>query len=176
MQDIIIAAVQYGGYISIVKFVLFVAIFFLWFYLVTWIYKDSENIDINQQLWTLIIFAAGGAALLIWLLIPVFIVGMTMCLIAVAGASLAYVSNRNTKVMEPERILTTDHIKSLLGSKGDKLDAKKGITFVTANNNDVPLPEPRTPDFFGYKTAHELFIDAIWRRASDIAFLPTQQE
>jgi type II secretory ATPase GspE/PulE/Tfp pilus assembly ATPase PilB-like protein len=176
MQDQILAAVQYGGYISIVKFVLFVAIFFLWFWLVTWIHNDSEHIDINQQLWTLVVFAAGGAALLIWLLIPLFIVGMALCLIAVAGSSLAYISSRNTKVMEPERILTQDHIKSLLGGKGEKLDAKKGITFVTANNNDVPLPEPRTPDFFGYKTAHELFIDAIWKRASDIAFLPTQQE
>jgi type II secretory ATPase GspE/PulE/Tfp pilus assembly ATPase PilB-like protein len=176
MQDQILAAIQYGGYISIVKLVLFVAIFFLWFYLVTWVYKDSENIDINQQLWTLIVLATGGAALLIWLLIPVFIVGMVLCLIAVAGSSFAYVSNRNSKVMEPERILTPDHIKGLFGGKGEKLDSKKGITFVTANNNDVPLPEPRTPDFFGYRTAHELFIDAIWKRASDIAFIPTQQE
>ena len=115
MQDQILAAIQYGGYISIVKLVLFVAIFFLWFYLVTWVYNDSENIDINQQLWTLIVLATGGASLLIWLLIPVFIVGMVLCLIAVAGSSFAYVSSRNSKVMEPERILTPDHIKSLLG-------------------------------------------------------------
>ncbi len=176
MQDLIIAAVQYGGYISIIKFALFIAIFFLWFWLVTWIYKDSEHIDINQQLWTFVLFAAGGTALLIWLLIPVFIVGMTLCLIALAGSSLAYISSRNSKVMEQERIFTIDHIRNLLGSKGTILENKKGIIFVTANNNDVPLPEPRTPDFFGYKTAHELFIDAIWKRASDITFIPTQQE
>ncbi|MFB0553169.1 MAG: GspE/PulE family protein, partial [Phycisphaerae bacterium] len=32
------------------------------------------------------------------------------------------------------------------------------------------------PDFFGYKTAYEILSDALWRRASSIAFSPTPQD
>jgi len=41
-----------------------------------------------------------------------------------------------------------------------KLEALKSFSFITANNNEVPIPEPRTPDFFGYKTAYEILKDA----------------
>jgi type II secretory ATPase GspE/PulE/Tfp pilus assembly ATPase PilB-like protein len=72
--------------------------------------------------------------------------------------------------------MTVDHIKSLLVSKEKKLAALKSFTFITANNNEVPVPEPRTPEFFGYKTAYEILSDAIWRRASSIIFSPTVQD
>jgi type II secretory ATPase GspE/PulE/Tfp pilus assembly ATPase PilB-like protein len=52
----------------------------------------------------------------------------------------------------------------------------KNFVFFTANKNEVPLPEPRTPEFFGYKTAYEILTDAIWRRASTIMFSPTAQD
>jgi type II secretory ATPase GspE/PulE/Tfp pilus assembly ATPase PilB-like protein len=78
--------------------------------------------------------------------------------------------------MDFDRVLTIDHIKSLLVSKEKKLQALRNFLFVTANNNEVPIPEPRTPDFFGYKTAYEILSDAIWRRASSVMLSPTPQE
>jgi type II secretory ATPase GspE/PulE/Tfp pilus assembly ATPase PilB-like protein len=44
--------------------------------------------------------------------------------------------------------------------------------FITARNNEVPKPEPRTPTFFGYRTAYDVVTDAAWRRASTVAFAP----
>jgi len=73
-------------------------------------------------------------------------------------------------------ILTAEHIKGLFVSGEKKLADLKTFLFITANNNEVPMPGAKTPDFFGYKTAYEIFTDAIWRRASDIIFLPTQQD
>jgi len=97
-------------------------------------------------------------------------------LIVVGATSLAYVKHRNSRVMDFDRVLTVEHIKSLLVSKEKKLEGLKNFLFVTANNNEVPLPEPRTPDFFGYKTAYEILSDALWRRASSIMFSPTPQD
>jgi type II secretory ATPase GspE/PulE/Tfp pilus assembly ATPase PilB-like protein len=51
----------------------------------------------------------------------------------------------------------------------------KGFLFVTANKNEVPLPQAQTPEFFGYKSAYEMLIDATWRRASDVIFSPASQ-
>ncbi|MHC4620209.1 MAG: GspE/PulE family protein [Planctomycetota bacterium] len=175
MPVVLLTPVEYGGYISIAKFVVFVILFFLWLPLVAWVYRDARAVGVERILWTGIVFGAGAAATIIWLAAP-FIVGIFLYLIAVTAASLAYVKQRNAKVLEYDRVLTVDHIKTLLSSRQKSLDALKGFVFITANKNEVPLPQPKTPDFFGYKTAQKVLTDAIWRRASDVMFSPTHQE
>jgi type II secretory ATPase GspE/PulE/Tfp pilus assembly ATPase PilB-like protein len=150
--------------------------FFLWLWLVSWVSRDAQAIETNAPLWTGVVFAAGALGAVLWLLIPVFVVGMLLYLLGAAGASIAYVSHRNARVMEFDRILTVDHIKGLFVSEEKKLRALKNLVFITANNNEVPLPQPKTPDFFGFKAASEIFTDAIWRRTSDIVFAPTPQD
>jgi type II secretory ATPase GspE/PulE/Tfp pilus assembly ATPase PilB-like protein len=101
---------------------------------------------------------------------------MLVYLVAVGGTSLAYVRHRNSRVLDFDRVLTVDHIKSLLVSEEKKLGALKSFAFITANKNEVPVPEPRTPEFFGYKIAYEILSDAMWRRAASIVFSPTAQD
>ncbi|MHC4573452.1 MAG: ATPase, T2SS/T4P/T4SS family [Planctomycetota bacterium] len=175
MPDLLLTAVEYGGYLSPVKLVIFLALFLAWLPLVTWVYNDAKAVQVRQVFWTSVVFAAGALATIIWLLTP-FAVGIIFYLIAVAAVSLSYVRHRNAKVMEYDRILTVDHIKSLLAGRKDKVDALKSFVFITANNNEVPIPQPKTPDFFGYKAAHQFLSDAIWRRASDVVFSPTHQD
>ena len=176
MPDLLSASIEYGGYISIIKLIGYLVIFFAWLPLVSWVHNDAKTVETNAVFWTGIILGAGAAGAIIWLLIPIFIVGMLFFLIAVGTISLAYVKHRNARVLDFDKVLTVDHIKNLLVSKEKKLAALKTFTFVTANKNEVPVPEPRTPDFFGYKTAHEILSDAIWRRASSIVFSPTAQD
>ena len=175
MPDIVAASVEYGGYISIIKFIVFLLLFFPWLLLVSWVYRDAVAVETKEVFWTAIVLGAGAATAIIWLLVPIFIIGMLLYLIAVGATSLAYVKHRNIRVLDFDRVLTAEHIKSLFVSKAKKLDALKSFLFITANNNEVPLPEPRTPDFFGYKIAYEIISDAMWRRASSIMFSPTPQ-
>lgn len=176
MSNLFLATVGYEGYISIIKFVPFVILFFAWLPLISWIYQDAKAVETNEAFWTGIVLGAGAGGVIIWLVIPIFIVGLLVYVIAVGTISLAYVKHRNSRVLDFDRVLTIDHIKSLLVSKEKKLEALKSFIFVTANNNEVPIPEPRTPDFFGYKTAYEILSDATWRRASSIMFSPTSQD
>jgi type II secretory ATPase GspE/PulE/Tfp pilus assembly ATPase PilB-like protein len=176
MPDLFLATVGYDGYISIIKFVSFIILFFAWLPLISWTYQDAKAVETKEVSWTSIILGAGAFGTIIWLVIPVFIIGLLFFLIAVGATSLAYVKHRNSRVLDFDRILTIEHFKSLLVSKEKKLEALKSFIFVTANNNEVPIPEPRTPDFFGYKTAYEILSDATWRRASSIMFSPTSQD
>jgi type II secretory ATPase GspE/PulE/Tfp pilus assembly ATPase PilB-like protein len=176
MPDLLAASAGYGGYISIIKFLIFMVMFFGWLPLLTWVYQDAKAVETKGGFWAGIVLGAGAAGLIIWLVIPVFIAGMLLYLIVVGATSLAYVRHRNSRVMDFDRVLTVEHIKSLLVSKEKKLEGLKNFLFVTANNNEVPIPEPRTPDFFGYKTAYEILSDALWRRASSIMFSPTPQD
>jgi len=175
MTGLLMTSVEYSGYISIVKFLIFLLLFFSWLPLLTWVYQDAKAIGTKEVFWTAVVFGAGAAAAIIWLVTPVFIIGMLFYLIAVAATSISYVMHRNARVPEFDRVLTVEHIKGLFTSEEKKLDTLEDFLFITANNNEVPLPEPRTPEFFGYKTACEILSDAIWRRVSDVVFSSTQQ-
>jgi type II secretory ATPase GspE/PulE/Tfp pilus assembly ATPase PilB-like protein len=175
MPYLILSSAEYTGYISIIKFLVFLVLFFLWLPLVSWVYGDAKAVDTKEVFWTAVVLAAGAGAAIIWLFIPVFFIGALLYVMAVATAALSYVRHRNSRVMDYARVLTAEHIKSLLVSKEKSLNELKGFIFITANKNEVPLPQAQTPDFFGYKTAYEILSDATWRRASDIVFAPASQ-
>lgn len=171
MTGSLLMAVEYGGYISIVKLVLFLACYFPWLLLLGWAHKDAKAVGTSVPLWIGILLGAGALGILMWWLIPVFIVGLLAYALLVGGTALAYVRHRNTRVLDFDKILTIDHIKSVV-AKSDKLEAMENFIFITVNNNEVPPPEPRTPTFFGYRTAYDVLTDAMWRRTSTISFAP----
>jgi len=176
MPDIILSSIDYGGYISIVKFVIMLAFFFPLFGLLNWIFSDAEALEERSAFWAGIVLAAAAVSIVLWLIIPVFIIGMLFYIIAVSATSFAYIKTRNEKVLESDRVLTIEHIKGILsGGEIKKAKNVSGFSFVTANKNEVPVPESKTPDFYGYKTAYDLFSDANLRRATNIYLLPTQQ-
>jgi len=152
------------------------ALFFAWLPLIGWVHHDAKVLGTKDVLWTGLVLGAGAAAAIIWLIIPVYLGGLIFYLIATGGVALAYVKHRNGRVLDYDRVLTVDHVKSLMVSKEKKLEALKSFTFVTSNKNEIPLPEPRTADFFGYKTSYDILNDAIWRRASSVAFSPTAED
>ncbi|MBN1804841.1 MAG: Flp pilus assembly complex ATPase component TadA [Sedimentisphaerales bacterium] len=176
MPDLLLAAVGYGGYISIFKLLIFLILFFGWIPLLSWIFNDAKTIETNELTWTAVIMGAGTIGIIIWLVIPVFIIGMLVYLIAVGAPALAYVKHRNSLVLDFDKVLTVDHLKSVFESKDKKIAKLRKYTFITANKNEIPIPEPRTPEFFGFKTTYEIMSDALWRRASSIAFSPTPQD
>jgi type II secretory ATPase GspE/PulE/Tfp pilus assembly ATPase PilB-like protein len=175
MPELVLMAVAYGGYISLIKFGAFLVLFFLWLPLVNWVHQDAKGVGANEVSWTAVIFGTAAVAMVLWTVVPIFIAGMLLYVIAVAATSLAYVKHRNARVLDFDRVLTADHIKELVAGKDKKLDELKGFMFITANRNEVPTPQPKTPEFFGYRTAYEVLSDAIRHRAMTIMFSPASQ-
>lgn len=176
MPDLqLLASVEYGGYISPVKLGIFVVLFFCWIWILGWVNRDTQAVGTKTDFWTAVILVSGAVAAIIWMVVPVFIVGLLLYLIAVGATSMGYVAHRNAKVADHDKVLTAEHIKNLFSSDKKKLDSIKGFLFITANNNEVPIPDANTPDYFGYKTACDFFTDAIWRRADTIILLPAAE-
>ncbi len=70
MPDSVMLAIQYGGYVSIIKFVVFLTLFLLWLLLLNWVYQDAKAVETNAAYWAGIIFGAGAAAIIIWMIVP----------------------------------------------------------------------------------------------------------
>ena len=167
MPDIL-ATIVYGGYVSPIKFAIFLILYFGWLFIIDWVYKDAEAIGTKYTFWTGVVFGVWAAAGLIWLLIPIFFVGLAFYIIAAGAATISYVMHRNAAVPEFQRVLTADYIKDMLMGSIKKKEPAATYVFITANNNEIPVPEAKTPDYFGYKAAYTLFDDALYRRAYDI--------
>jgi hypothetical protein len=175
MPDLILAAAEYGNYVSPVKLAVFLILFFLSLPVLNWVFRDTRKVKTREILWTAVLFAAVAAGALIWLMMPVFIFGMLLYLVLVAAVSVSYIRHRNARVAEFERILTPDHIKGIFEKKKKTTVTFENLTFITSKNDEADIPQPNTPEFFGYKAAYDLFSDAVWRRASDIILSPTHQ-
>ena len=177
MPILMAADITFGGYVSIIKLVIYFALFLAWLPLVNWVHSDAQSVRARETFWTAAIALAGMLSLLLWPLIPVFFIGIALYIIAIGAVSMAYIMHRNSLVSDFEKVLTAEHIKGLFANDGKKLaKSSKGVHFVTANGNDVPLPEPKTSESLAFTIACEIFEDAIWRRASDILFAPGASE
>jgi type II secretory ATPase GspE/PulE/Tfp pilus assembly ATPase PilB-like protein len=173
----ITATIQMGAYISILKLAVFVIGFFAWLPLIKWVNEDAVKVRTNAYKWTTTVFLAGAIGSLVWLLIPLFVIGLLMYIIAVGASAIIYVMHRNSLVDEFQKVLTVEHIKGLLTNQQKQVEKiNKGLVFITANKNKVPPPQPKTPEFYGFKTSQEFFDNAIRRRASDIALTPAAQQ
>ena len=172
MADLVLASVEYGGYISLFKLVVFLILFFAWLPLVKWVYSDANALGTKEGFWVALVFGAGAVSVATWLLMPAFTVGLLAYLIILTAASLSYVIHRNARVPAFNRVLTVEHIKGLFSNESKKVSQMDNVCFITANNNEVPVPDAKTPDFFGYQAAYKILDDASRRRVSNIIFTP----
>jgi type II secretory ATPase GspE/PulE/Tfp pilus assembly ATPase PilB-like protein len=173
----LLSAVEYGGYISFWKLLFYAAGFLGWMPLVNWIFTDSQAVRTNKFAWTLSAALAGLVSLVLWLLVPVFFIGLLIYLIVVLGVAIAYVMHRNSRVADFERVLTADHLKNLFSNPQKKIEqASHGISFITSNGNEAPLPEPKSHELEGFLQLCGLLDDAIWRRADEVRFIPQKDD
>ena len=140
--------------------------------MLSWINRDAKALGCNDALFTGLTVGAMAVGVLMWLLLPLYIVGVLIYLIAVGTIALVYVKHRNGRVLDYDKVLTPDHIKRLLSSQPKDAEASDAFVFVTKNKNEVPTPEPRTPDFFGFRTAYDLFVEIRQRRVDGVTYIP----
>lgn len=177
MPDLAVIFIKYSSFLSIIEFVFFLVFFLLWLIFLNWVHSDAAAVETNKEYWTGLIFAAGVAAAIIWMVLPAHftIIAVALYPIIVAVPAFSYVKHRNTRVLDVDRVLTIQHVKELLAGKSKQTVGREGFMFITANNNEVPVPKSKTADFFGYRAAFDIITDAMWRRASTLTFTPGAQ-
>lgn len=178
---------QRGWYLSLLKVGVFLFLLWFWVWSSQWVNTDSTALKVRSEFWNALMMGCGGAGLLLSVGIPSF----GLCFLAISastGTPLGlYIRERNAIVPANARVLTPQHIKSVLIRKipflarffGPKEDAETigpDIRFI-GRTSTGRFDESRTKQVEnsrGFMAAKELVYDALIRRATDIHLEPRE--
>jgi general secretion pathway protein E len=174
-----------GFYFSIPKIIGVLIVYMIWLPTCKWVDDDAYELHIPTKLWNPLLLGCGLLGLVLVWTLPWFAASFVLLIILYLTASLSYVSVRNRRVPEPERVLTPNHIKELmqtylkLNFNRKQGPARKGppIEFVGKSNKRVdPIKSAKAAGSKGYMGAKEMVWEAIQKRATDIHLEPTEEE
>jgi general secretion pathway protein E len=174
-----------GFYFSIPKIIGVLIVYMIWLPTCKWVDEDAYELHIPTKLWNPLLLGCGLLGLVLVWTLPWFAASFVLLIILYLTASLSYVSVRNRRVPEPERVLTPNHIKELMHTYLKlNFDRKQGpnrkgppIEFVGKSNKRVdPIKSAKAAGSKGYMGAKEMVWEAIQKRATDIHLEPTEEE
>ncbi|MCA9247269.1 MAG: Flp pilus assembly complex ATPase component TadA [Planctomycetales bacterium] len=114
-----------GGYFSIGKIAFVWILMLLWIRTSDWASRDCVILKQNYLMWNSILVGVFAGAFLLLFLIPSFVAVSLLLFLAYVGPLAAYITIRNTKWVEPhERVLTKDHIRHLIATRGKGVGVK----------------------------------------------------
>lgn len=179
-----------GHYVSLVKIAVAWAIFALWAGTTDWVSRDCLRNGLDHRIWNSVVFGSFFAAFFLLLVIPLYIFGIVLLLVAYAAPLAAYIHVRNDKVAPHERVLTADHLRFLMANKfrkvGVKIEVEKKASHqqgapvelsaqgaATPRDNNVNLLSARQSA--GFVMVKDLVADALDHRA-DVVMLDYLKE
>lgn len=163
---------------SIGKLVALVLLFGLWCRFAQWIDKDAMVVNTWRVPWNLAVVGAGLVTLIVWLFVPLYVVGVSVFVLLNGGLITAYIIHRNGLVTEETKVFTPAHVSRLMaqGFSGKKKarEIKQRVVIRGAEGKNIPVPEdPVEREQFA--SLENLVFDTMWRRASLVEIVPAGQ-
>lgn len=160
--------------VSFWKPLLMVPPFLAWAWLIsTKLDKDAKRYHLNFMLWNSLHVAAGVAALIVMLVVPIFFVGWVAGMILLAAPILAYWHIRNQAVPEWQKFsLSGAGIAESLEARRKRRATREAlIRFADGRGKDVPVPLKDDPLLPIHVLAEDLLGPAVASRASRLELI-----
>jgi len=163
-------------YSNTLKTALVLATFLLWCFCIQWGDRDAEKVKTIRERWNILCLMIGVLGLCAWFLIPwkgwpMFLAGWAVYIFIVGSGLMLYVSHRNKRVGPKFRVLTAEHLSSLMTRQSeDQLDRSQHeyrVRLIGQDRKTVELPND-IEEAEQFSSTQELFYDALWRRANEI--------
>ena len=139
-----------GAYMAIWKVILFVLFFGGWAWVGQWLDKDVAKVASNRGFWNNIYLWSGVGAIALMFVLPLpFLISFLIFTVTWLTISIIYVMHRNARMPDELKILTPDHIRYVFENKGKGEKKKKGVkqlTFISAHDNELPVPGRQDPE------------------------------
>lgn len=179
-----------GWYIALWKVLLLFFAFLVWVRTTDWVSRDCSSLGLNYDKWNSIVFFPFLITFFLVLLIPIFLAGYPLLLLALAVPLGIYIKTRNSLVPDSDKVLTKAHIRYLVANAGSlfgaKIEAEKKLAHEKGppvnlsalggeneQRNQANLIEARqSPAFI---TLKEIIADAVAKRAEKVLFDYTAQ-
>lgn len=161
-----------GDYYNPVKIGVYLLCVLLWAHNSAWVEKDTLRIKVPSGMWVSLVFGAGALGLVVWLLVPIYMLGFGLFFLMYGTAIIIYVVFRNGRVAPGQTVMTLSHIQRIAkGNKGEGGGEEvftKDRVRIKAADGKTPVWPTDPDENAAYAALQELIFDAIWRRASDV--------
>ncbi len=167
---ILAALPQTGDHFSVVKIVIYFLAMLLWAHNSAWVDADTNKIRTRRGPWLLAVMGSGILCLFIWLLVPIFWIGLAVFAVLYGAAIISYCVYHNARCAPAETVLTSAHIKRLTSPKAQNVEtvhAQDRVRIKDKNGKTPPWPTDQA-EHAAYSAMQDLLFDAIWRRSSDV--------
>jgi type II secretory ATPase GspE/PulE/Tfp pilus assembly ATPase PilB-like protein len=169
-----------GGYVSLVKIVFMLVLATPWLMTLPWIHHDVARVRGSQTRWTLTVLGGGAVGVLVWLLSPLYIVGLLVYLVSVAAVLAGYVVWRDARVGPGDKMISVIRARGLmLRGKGVTVEVLERIKIYDDRNVLITAPDPETasvPECETYNLVQNFLADMLIRRASEADVSPGSQQ
>ncbi len=163
-----------GGYFSLGKWIVMLIGIVLWLAVCQWVDKDSWRLHYKRFTWNGVVVGAGLAGAVLWLVIPLFIIGLLFDVLIVGTAAGIYVYLRNRLVGDSSKVLTADHLRHLFRRQlPERKVAPAPVVLLTADRQPAPPLDPNDPLYEGYLAGQEVLGNALAQRAEMVIITPT---
>lgn len=179
-----------GHYLALWKIGLAWGLFAFWVWTTDWVSRDCQQRGFDYSLWNSVAFFPLVVAFLLLWILPWFLVGFLLMLLAASTPLGVYIHYRNQRVDPDKQVLTRVHLRRWLARNVNKvgmkmaeekagLDEQGPSVTLTARgaasdrDNSVNLLTARQSP--GYLFVRELLDDAVKRRADAIALEFSEQ-
>ena len=163
-----LAALPEGGSFSPIKVLVIVVLMCPWLYAASWTNKDVRFVHAPELLWSALVLGSGLLGMIVWLLVPWYLVGLAVYAALAGGAIAAYVQNRNKRVGPKARVLTGEHIKLVLtrGKSGAVEVVQRLKLYDSLGRPVFPPGEKMVTERQAYNLAQTFLHDVVVFRAS----------
>lgn len=133
--------------------------------------KDAEFYYLNRRMLNGMTLGAGAFAFVLWMLIPLYAMGLVIFLVVVISAGVIYAMIRNPNVPQAERwTLSPDTITQMMNKKREKAKRKdttlKFIAMASQSSAHFKaVPDAEDPDYEHHLLLDDLLTTAMQRRA-----------
>jgi type II secretory ATPase GspE/PulE/Tfp pilus assembly ATPase PilB-like protein len=169
----LLAAVEYGQYVSGFKAIPLVVILLIWGRLLTWADKDAEAAHMPRMALNAAYLAGLIFAFLLFLLLPNYWVALAVLFVIFAVEIALHLVLRHQKVGLGDLSKQFNAWLHSFGSKKPK-EAKAGQVQLFGSKGDVlEVPENDAPERSGYDAVQEIFTQPLKLSAERIEMQPT---
>lgn len=161
-----------------VKLAVMVVLLVPWLALSVWANRDAKEVGLPQVLWSGAMLGGGLLGVLLWLIMPVFILGLLFFAVLAGGAVAAYIVVRNGKVEPEKRFTLAQFLEGLKSKKTQQIELLMKVkVYDSAQHLVFPPDITGSPEVIqAYNDAQMLLSDVVWRRASEVDIIPSAQE